>query len=86
MLGKCLKVINLSITEDYYDYKGTFTLYDGEKFLDAELDDLDGERAMEIKDFFGLQGTLAEIRDDIMALIMEAAKDECRNVEGEERR
>lgn len=84
MLNKCLKIINLSVTEDYYDYKGTFTLHDGEKYLDAELDDLDSGQIGRIIDYFGLQGTRQEIREGIMALIMEAARVECRNVEGED--
>ncbi|MBZ4646381.1 MAG: hypothetical protein PWR27_341 [Petroclostridium sp.] len=85
MLCKDLKVVNLNITEDYYEYKGLFRLCSGEKCLDIDLMDLDNDNKLkEIKSNFNLKDDISDIKTILMEKIMEATKIESRIVEGKD--
>ncbi len=84
MLCKDLKVVNLNITEDDYRYNGVFRLCTEEACLEADVEDISGGgRLQEIKDVFGLEETIAEIKEILMQKILEASNLESRNLEGE---
>ncbi|AUG56953.1 hypothetical protein [Acetivibrio saccincola] len=85
---KCrdLKVVNLNITEDHYEYKALFRLCTDDKCLDIDLAEIssDGKLLEEIKNTFNLEETTEEIKEIIMEKVMEASKLESRNVQGED--
>ncbi len=83
MLSKDLKIINLNITEDYYDYKGLFILRGGEKELDVDLANVEKQSMIQqIKTYFDLDDDIEKIRKTIMDKLMEASKIEARIIEG----
>lgn len=77
-----LKVVGLSITEDFYCYKGTFMLYGKEDYIFVDLAEFDDAMLNKIKNKFGIDETPDEIREVIMSKLIEASKLECRNVQG----
>lgn len=84
MKCKDLKVVNLNITEDNYEYKALFRLCTDDKCLDIDLADISEKNLLEeIKNTFGLEETTEEIKEIIMEKVMEASKLESRNVQGE---
>lgn len=84
MLIKDLKVVNLSITEDYYEYKALFRLCSDESCLDIDLTKISEEGILsEIKSKFGIEETEDEIKEAIMKKVFEASKIESRINEGE---
>ncbi|MCG8500518.1 MAG: hypothetical protein MJB12_08955 [Firmicutes bacterium] len=85
MLCKELRVVNLNITEDYYDYRGLFRLCSGENCLDVDLMNWEsGDKLKQIKTHFKLEEDITEIKEVIMDKIMEASKVESRIVEGKD--
>ncbi|WHH60277.1 hypothetical protein [Petroclostridium sp. X23] len=85
MLCSELKVVNLSITEDFYEYKGVFRLCSEEKCMDVDLAELDhGNVLKDIKGTFGLSEDDSTVKKIIMEKIMEATKIESRIVEGKD--
>jgi hypothetical protein len=85
MFCKDLKVVNLNITEDHYDYRGLFRLCLEDKCIDVDLMDLSDENKLkEIKKKFSLEDEISEIKNIIMDKIMEASKIESRIVEGKQ--
>jgi hypothetical protein len=82
MLSKDLKVVSLCVTEDYYDYKGTFQLHGERGYMEIDLSDLTDEKTKEIKGHFNLEECLEDIKDTIMAKVLESANIECKIVEG----
>ncbi len=84
MQVKDLKLVNLTITEDFYDYKGLFRLCLGEQSMDINLAELEKENILnDIKDEFALEESIDTINKTIMDMVMEASKIESRIVEGE---
>lgn len=81
MCCKDLKVVNLTITEDFYEYKGIFQLCAGEKSIEIDLADFTLEKVNEIKGFFNLQESLNDIQKTIMDKVMEATKIHCRIID-----
>lgn len=79
MLSSDLKVVCLNITEDFYDYKGTFQLCSDNKSIDLEFTELTDQKLKEIKADFGLEESIGEINDAIMAKVFEAANVESRD-------
>lgn len=75
-------VVGLSITEDYYCYKGTFRLYSGNEYIFVDLAEFDRQKLNEIKTKFGIDESIDEIREAIMSKVIEASKQESRNVQG----
>lgn len=82
MLSKDLKVVSLSITEEYYHYKGTFQLHTEEGYIDIDLSDLTDEKISEIKGRFNLEECPEEIKSTIMTKVLESASIESKIVEG----
>lgn len=82
MLSKNVKVVGLSITEDCYNYTGTFMLSNGEKCIHINVAEITDEKINEIIDIFNLEESVEEIRKEIMIEIFEASKAESRLVEG----
>ena len=82
---KCtsLKIVNLNIAEDFYDYKGVFRLCTEKECVDCDLTDLENDsKISEIKNHFELEEEIDEISKIIKEKVMEAAKIESRIVEG----
>ena len=85
MKCKDLKVVNLNITEDYYEYKALFRLCTEDRCIDVDLADLSEEAKLkEIKSEFNLEESISEIHDILMDKIMEVSKIESRIVEGKD--
>lgn len=84
MLCKDLKVVNLNITEDNYEYKGLFRLCTESVCMDVNLEKL-SETGMleEIKKSFSIQEPIDEMKDILNQKIMEASKLESKISEGE---
>jgi hypothetical protein len=83
MQAKDLNVVNLTITEDFYDYKGLFRLCTGEECLDINLVELEKENELKnIKNKFDLEEDINVIKNTIMDKVMEATTIESRIVEG----
>lgn len=79
-----LKVVNLNITEDYYEYKALFRLCTDSVCMDVDLDQLSKNGILEdIKKSFSVQEPIDEIKNILMEKIMEATKLESRISEGE---
>jgi len=83
MLCKDLKVVNLNITEDNYQYKALFRLCTEDKCMDIDMENFDTALLEEIKRTFSLEDSVEEIKNTIMEKVMEASKIESRIVEGE---
>jgi len=84
MLCKDLKVVALSITEDFYKYKGVFQLCGFDKSIEVDLDYFENDKLNEIKNIFQLPESPDEIKNIIMEKVMQAANDESRIVEGKD--
>lgn len=85
MLCKDLKVVNLNITEDHYEYKALFRLCAEDTCLDVDLTRLSEEALLEeIKNKFNIDESISEIKDIIMEKVMEASKIESRIKQGED--
>lgn len=83
MLCKDLKVVNLNITEDNYQYKALFRLCTDESCMDIDMENIsDNTLLEEIKKTFSLEESLEEIKTIITEKVMEASKIESRIVEG----
>lgn len=83
MLCKDLKVVNLNITEDNYEYKALFRLCDDEKCLDIDMENLSDNGILEkIKKNFSVEESIDEIKTVIMEKVMEASKIESKINEG----
>ena len=84
MQAKNLSVSNLHITEDEYNYKGTFKLGLNDKSMDCDLVDLETQaKLFEIKSFFGLEESNGKIRRVIFDKVMEKASISSHINEGE---
>lgn len=84
---KCreLKVVNLNITEDYYEYKALFRLCSDEHCMDIDLSEISEPKILEeIKNTFGIEEDINEIKEIIMEKVMEASKIESRIKEGKD--
>lgn len=81
MYCKDLKVVNLTITEDFYEYKAIFQLCSDEKGIEIDLAEFDMEKTNEIRDFFSLQESVEEIHKTIMNKVMEATNIHSRGIE-----
>lgn len=85
MFCKDLKVVNLNITEDNYEYKALFRLCSEDLCMDVDMADLsEASTIAEIKNNFGLEDDDDEIREIITGKIMEASTLESRIKEGKE--
>lgn len=85
MLCKDLQVVNLSVTEDFYEYKALFRLCTDDRCLDIDLAELSENKTINnIKEEFGLEETNEEIRKILMEKVMKASKHESRKIEGED--
>lgn len=83
MLCKDLKVVNLNITEDNYQYKALFRLCTDESCMDIDMENISDNTVLEeIKKTFSLEESLEEIKAIITDKVMEASKTESRIVEG----
>lgn len=79
-----LLVSNLSITEDEYNFGGSFVLSVGDKTMNANLSDLEEITKLDaIKSYFGLDEDSAGIRNHIMSEIVVKSALSSRNKEGE---
>lgn len=84
MFCKDLKVVNLNITEDDYQFNALFRLCTEDVCLETDVADIsNGARLQEIKDSFKLEDNCDEIKEILMQKIMEASSLESRNLEGE---
>lgn len=84
MLAKDLSVSNVHITEDEYNYKGTFKISGNGKSMDSELVDLEAPAKIEeIKKLFGLDEANDEVRKAIFDKVMEKASISSHISEGE---
>lgn len=84
MKCKYLKVVNLNITEDHYEYKALFRLCAEDKCLDIDLTQISDKKLLEkIKETFNLEDTTEEIEKIIMDKVMDASKIESRITQGE---
>jgi len=84
MLCKDLKVVNLNITEDNYEYKALFRLCTDDVCMDVDLEELSQTDVLEeIKKSFGIEESIDEIKAVVMEKVMEASKLESRISEGE---
>jgi len=82
---KELKVVNLNITEDYYEYKALFRLCSNEHCMDIDLSELSEPGVLEkIKRTFEIEENADTIKEVIMEKIMEASKIESRIKEGKD--
>lgn len=81
MLSRDLMVTNLNMTEDYYDFKGTFELR-GDAYMALDLSQLTDDKFREIQRVFGLPESLEEIKKELMEKLAEAAQIESRCEEG----
>lgn len=85
MLCKDLKVVNLNITEDNYEYKALFRLCTEVKCIDIDMEKLSDKSVLEeIKKVFSIEDSIEEINTVIMEKVMEASKIESRINEGKD--
>jgi len=85
MLCKDLKVVNLNITEDNYQYKALFRLCAQDKCIDIDMENFSDNAVLEnIKKTFSIDESLDEIKTIIMEKVMEASKIESRIKEGKD--
>lgn len=82
---KDLKVVNLNITEDNYQYKALFRLCTEDKCIDIDMESLSDNAVLEeIKKTFYVEDSIEEINSIITEKVMEASKIESRIKEGKE--
>ena len=80
-----LLLSSLSITEDEYDYKGSFFLGSGGVSVKVDISDLQSNTKIdELKGVFKLEEEPDEIRKIIMDMVMEKAVISSKITEGEE--
>lgn len=85
MLCKELKVVNLNITEDHYQYKALFRLCSDNACMDIDMAMLDEETVLaEIKTTFEIQESADEIKAMVTLKVMEASSVESRIKEGKD--
>ncbi len=83
---KCneLKVVNLNISEDNYEYKALFRLCTDNVCMDVDLEKLSEDVLLEeVKRSFSIDESIDQIKDIIMQKVMEASKLESKVSEGE---
>jgi hypothetical protein len=79
-----LLISGLSITEDYYHYKGMFILSCENKSLHIDLAELDDQKTLAcIKNYFDIEQSIDEIRNELISRIVKKAGISSRIVEGE---
>lgn len=83
---KCedIKVVNLNITEDHYEYKALMRLCTEDTCFDINLNDFTDDNINEIKISFDVDESIDEMRKIIMAKVMEASKIESHISEGQD--
>lgn len=85
MQCKDLKVVNLNITEDNYEYKALFRLCKEDVCMDLDVSTLSEDSTiMEIKNTFEVEEDVDAIRKVINEKIMEASQLESRIKEGKD--
>ncbi|NLL06966.1 MAG: hypothetical protein GX270_14550 [Clostridiaceae bacterium] len=85
MRCKDLKVVNLNITEDNYQYKALFRLCTEDSCMDIDMENLSDNAVLEeIKKTFSLEESIEEINSIITEKVMEASKIESRIKEGKD--
>ncbi len=85
MLCKDLKVVNLNITEDNYQYKALFRLCTEDSCMDIDMESLSDNAVLEeIKKTFSVEDSIEEINSIITEKVMEASKVESRIKEGKD--
>ncbi|TYQ16226.1 UNVERIFIED_CONTAM: hypothetical protein Cloal_2748 [Acetivibrio alkalicellulosi] len=83
MLCENLKVVNLNITEDNYEYKALFRLCTESVCMDIDLAKITDESFLnEIKNTFQLEESPEEIKEIIMQKVMDASSIESHVSEG----
>ncbi|NLD50051.1 MAG: hypothetical protein GX660_23155 [Clostridiaceae bacterium] len=83
MLSKDLKVVNLNIAEDYYEYKALFRLCSDDVCMDVDLSALSDKAVLaDIKSKFGLEESEEDIKEAIMKKVFDASQIESRQNEG----
>ncbi len=82
MKSRDLRVVGLSITEDFYNYKGTFWLHGGNDSIFVDLEEFNDEMLEKIREKFGIEEEPEAIRETIMSKLVEASKLESRDVRG----
>ena len=84
MRCKDLKIVNLNINEDNYEYQAYFRLCSEDVCIEVDLEQLESMEMMrKIKGSFSIDETVDEMKEIIMEKIMEASRLESRNSEGE---
>lgn len=79
-----LLLTGLNITEDDYNYIGSFILAGNDKTLNVDMSDLESaEKLEELKKYFGLDEKAEEIRKILMELVVEKAAISSKFNEGE---
>lgn len=79
-----LLLTGLDISEDGYNFKAHFILKTNEKSKSVDLTDLDSnDKLQDLKDYFDLSDSIAEIRNQLMEKVMEKASISSKIVEGE---
>ncbi len=85
MRCKDLKVVNLNITEDNYQYKALFRLCTEDSCMDIDMENLSDNSVLEeIKKTFSVEDSIEEINSIITEKVMEASKVESRIKEGKD--
>lgn len=85
MRCKDLKVVNLNITEDNYQYKALFRLCTEDSCMDIDMENLSDNAVLEeIKKTFSVEDSIEEINSIITEKVMEASKVESRIKEGKD--
>ena len=79
-----LLLSSLNITEDDYSYKGLFILSANSKSIQTDMSDLENDSKMtDLKAFFSLEESIAEIRMILMDMIFDKASISSIIIEGE---
>lgn len=80
-----LLLSGLDITEDEYNFKAQFILNSHDKSKSVDINDLEsGSMLEEIKTYFGLEESPAEINKQLMSMVMEKASISSKITEGED--
>ncbi len=84
MLSKDLKIVNLNITEDHYEYKAMFRLCNQDSCMDIDMANLsDISLLNEIKKNFEIEEDIEVMKEIITKKIFDASNLESRISEGE---
>ncbi len=73
-----LIVTGLSLGEDFCAFKNTFMLCGGNDYMVVDLLEFNDETMYKVKNKFGIEEAIGELRDVIMLKVIEAAKLESR--------